>query len=154
MRLPLLPLNNYIFFGAYFVVTSLLKWRFKPDLSLFFYLGGALFGMHLLDLFEQFVFAPQIANEQKFISPLRSMVVQLLLIPVTFFILTSTKSLVGAGCVLFLNLRFLDLQYLAKQDGKLSSWVGKFTQSGVNLTHYLRLISAVFIFQTVIFILI
>jgi len=159
MRLPKLAAYEYLLAGAYLVVTSIVKWRLSPDLWILFYFAGGMIGLHLLDLLEQFLSKQPSMNAVplRTHSPLRSAFMQLLLVPLTFFVVTSTNSLIGAGTVLMLNFHFLYLQHEEKQQGgSLTGWLRNlFDPVDSKTTNwYLYGVTGIFLIESIIFMLI
>ncbi len=152
-----IKLENILYIWAlnYFALSALLHWRLHPDLGLLFYFIGSVIGLHLLSALEYFILST--ANSSiPTKSPLKSIVLQLLLIPVTLFILTSTGSRLGAGIVLQLNLEFLFWQWNTfKKQGTLANWWnGTLTISVKQQQYYLYALAAVFLLETSLFVLI
>lgn len=159
MRIPKLAGYEYLLAGAYLVVTSVVKWRLNPDLWILFYFAGGIIGLHLLDLLEQFLAKQPSMNTLpvRGHSPLRSAFVQLLLVPVTFFVITSTNSLIGAGIVLLLNFHFLFLQHEERQQGgNLTAWLRNLFDPVDDRTvnWYLYGVTGIFLVESIIFMLI
>lgn len=146
-----LPKQLYLYALGYLIATIILHWRLTIDLSLVWYLLGALIGLHLLPVWEYFVFgapAPLIAA----VTPLRSVLVVLLMSVLTFFVITSTKSMFGAGLVLFLSLFLTYIQFQAYKRGELTRWWGNGKPPAPNtLNYYLWAILGVFLFNTILF---
>ena len=146
-----LRLSNSVYVWAlvFFLVTTVLRWRLHPDITILFYYVGAIIGLHMLEIAELIFKAP--------VSPFRTMLMQLVAIIMGLFVLTSSDSRVGAGVVLFLNWRYFYLQYsqyLAQHN--LTSWLGNIKTIDMVRTEkiYLTLICIALIIQTVLFVLI
>ncbi|HCS78654.1 TPA: hypothetical protein DIV55_02825 [Patescibacteria group bacterium] len=159
MRIQKLAAYEYLLAGAYLVVTSIVKWRLSPDLWILFYFAGGMIGLHLLDLLEQFLSKqPSMsAVPLRTHSPLRSSFVQLLLVPITFFVITSTNSLIGAGMVLMLNFHFLYLQHEERQQGgNLTLWLRNIFDpvDARTVNWYLYGMTGIFLAESIIFMLI
>jgi len=100
---------------AYVVVVGLLKWRLKPPVeSVMFLVGGAL-GIYFLDIAELFFNLTP--------SPFRSVVFLGLFAVVSFFVVTSSGSLLASGLVLSLYLTMI-LWQVGEWNvaGNLNSW--------------------------------
>lgn len=143
-------LTNELYLWAllYFVATTLLHWRLTPDLTILLYLTGAVIGLHLLEVMEKVFGGPG--------SPFRSVLCQATLTVMTLFVVTSSGSRLGAGVVLFLNLRYWYLQYNEfRQKKTLVSWFGQNTPlTEKNQQMYLYILTAIFLLETILFILI
>lgn len=149
MKFPFLSSRLYIWAAAYFLITTLIHWRLTIHISIIWYALGAIIGLHLLDLLEQFIFSAKTPLET---SPLRSVVVQGVVTIVSLFVLSSTAYAIGAGVVLFLNMRLLELQYRQWQKTKsLASWFNSPSIPSQTQQRYMRLLIALFIAETFIF---
>lgn len=153
MRLPSISVRTYTISLFYVFGTILFHWLLKFDWRVVFYVIGAFIGLHLFELTEQFVLAKSpVTPEQPVVSPLRSSSVQLLLAVVSVFVLSSTGSSIGAGLVLLMNLRLLDLQYTQFQKtGQLASWLPE-TTPHITQKRYLYAMATLFVIETVLFI--
>lgn len=100
---------------AYLLFVMMIKWLFHPSLdALWFFLGGIL-GMYFLDAAELFFALHP--------SPFRSIVFGTLFAVVTFFVVTSSTSVIGMGLVLSLYLQLLLWQVGEwNMVGNLNSW--------------------------------
>lgn len=101
--------------ALYLVLIGLLKWVIHPSLdAVWFFVGGAI-GIYFLDAAETFfVLHP---------SPFRSIVFGALFAAVSFFVVTSSTSTIGAGLVLSLYLQMLLWQVGEwRIAGNLNSW--------------------------------
>lgn len=100
---------------AYLLVVGLLKWRFKPPLTTLLFLGGGAIGIYFLDISEVFFnLSP---------SPFRSALFMGLFAAVSFFVVTSSGSLLGSGLVLSIYLTLILWQIGEWQmAGNLNSW--------------------------------
>lgn len=141
--------QEYIWALFFFLVTTVLHWQLHPDITILFYYFGAVIGLHLLEIAEAIFKAP--------ISPFRTVLMQLVVIIVSLFVITSSASRLGAGVVLFLNWRYFYLQhsqYLTQHN--LASWFGNIKTSDMIRTEksYLILICTALIVETVLFVLI
>ena len=109
------PLLFLIASVLYLVVLGFLKWQIHPDLSSLYYLTGGLIGVYFLDIAEEF-FAVQP-------SPFRSIVFVVLFVLVSFFIVSSSGSLLATGLVLSLYLSLVLRQVGEWQvNGNLNTW--------------------------------
>lgn len=106
-----------------FVVTSLvyllligfLKWQVRPPVFAVWFLVGGVIGVYFLDAAERFVALTP--------SPFRSIVFLALFVIVSFFVVTSSGSLLASGLVLSLYLSLLLWQLGEWEVAKnLSSW--------------------------------
>lgn len=88
---------------AYLVGAGLLKWQIQPPIWALAYLAGGLLGVYFLDIAEVFF------NLQP--SPFRTIVFQALFILVSFFVVTSSGSLLAIGLVLSVYLTILLRQF-------------------------------------------
>lgn len=138
----------YLWALIYFAATTLFHWRLTPDLTILFYLIGAIIGLHLIELMERIFGGSS--------SPFRNVLFQAVLTVLTLFVVTSSGSRLGAGVVLFLNLRYWYLQYKEFYQKKtLVSWFGQNTPlTEKNQQTYLMILTAIFILETFLFILI
>ncbi len=137
--------------GLYFLLTAILKWGVHPDWLILLYGLGAGVGLMIFEILEQYIFAG--TNETAVSSPLRSGLVQMIIIVVSFFVLTSTGSKLGAGLVLFLQLRLLDLQNSELEKfGSLTHW--SVSSSKQVSLWYLIAVLITFLIETVIFIIV
>ena len=100
---------------SYILVVGLVKWRLAPPMEALVYLAGGLLGIYFLDLAELFF--------KLFPSPFRSVVFQWLFVAVSFFVVTSSGSLLASGLVLSLYLTMILWQAGEwKLAGNLTSW--------------------------------
>ena len=145
-------LNKDVYIAAfiYFIATAVVKWLFHPQLlSIVLYALGALVGLHLLEV-EERVFGGDS-------SPFRTVLAQFVLTVMTFFVITSTNSYIGAGLVLFLNLRYLHLEYSQWQKNKsLASWfqVISIPLTKQNEKTYLYVFLGIFTLESILFLII
>ena len=84
---------------VYLVLVGFLKWQVHPPLSAVWYLTGGVIGIYFLDAAEIFFALTP--------SPFRSVVFLVLFIVVSFFVVTSSGSLLASGLVLSLFLSIL-----------------------------------------------
>lgn len=84
---------------TYFLIVGFLKWRLSPSFPTLLFFTGGMVGMYLLDIAEEFFHLTP--------SPFRSIVFVVGLVLVSFFVVTSTGSMVGAGLVLSLSLTLM-----------------------------------------------
>lgn len=100
---------------SYILVVGLFRWRFKPQLETLMYLGGGILGIYFLDIAEVFFnLSP---------SPFRSMFFVGLFAAVSFFVITSSGSLLASGLVLSLYLSLILWQIGEWQvAGNIDSW--------------------------------
>ena len=137
----------YFYSAGYALITTFLRWRLSPDLSILLYLVGAVIGIHLIVVLEKLL------KTQVF----RSIMVQGLLYIVVFFVISSSNNLFGKGVVIFTNFWFwLVQQQEYRKTGKLTTW----TQT-VNLDfsstltrNYFWALNILLLIQTVLFIIV
>ncbi len=99
----------------YFVIIGLLKWRLSPSAPTLFFFTGAVLGIYFLEIAEE------IFNLKP--SPFRSIVFAVGLVLVSFFVITSTASMLGAGLVLSLSLTLILWQVKEwRTVGNLNQW--------------------------------
>jgi hypothetical protein len=153
MQFPSISVRTYAISFFYVLATMLFHWLLTFDWGVLFYILGAAIGLHLFELTEQFILAKNPATPQQPVaSPLRRNSVQLLLVVVSIFVLSSTGSTIGAGLVLLMNLRLLDLQYTQFQKtGALSGWFPEGTPKTTQ-TWYLYGMAMLFIVETLLFV--
>lgn len=99
----------------YLLVLTLLHWRLSPKLEILFFLAGGILGVYFLDLAEAiFKVSP---------SPFKNVLFQVIFVPFSLFILTSSGSLFGTGLVLsmFLSMLFQEGRELLAQ-GNINRW--------------------------------
>lgn len=85
--------------GGYLLIVALSRWLVRPELDALWFLMGGIIGVYFLEAAEMFfALSP---------SPFRSVVFQVLFSVVTFFVVTSSTSMLGAGLVLSLSLQML-----------------------------------------------
>ena len=143
----LLPREQYIWAGFYFVLTVLLHWKLQLSYTLLWYFLGAVIGLHLVELMDTYLHNKGV---------ILSVLAQGLLFIATFFVLTSSTSLLGKGVVLFLNLRFLYLEHTEyKRTKLLASWFGQeFAIDSKKQVQYMYIVWGVFTFLTLLFVII
>lgn len=98
-----------------FLLIAFLKWKFQPSpYAIWFFVGGAM-GIYFMDVAEAFfALSP---------SPFRSVVFMALFAVVSFFVVTSSGSLLASGLVLSLFLTLLMWQWGEWHlSGNLLSW--------------------------------
>ncbi|MBI2405172.1 hypothetical protein HYV22_03270 [Candidatus Gottesmanbacteria bacterium] len=83
----------------YFLIVGFLKWRLSPSFPTLLFFTGGMVGMYLLDSAEEFFHLTP--------SPFRSIVFVIGFALVSFFVVTSTGSMVGVGLVLSLSLTLI-----------------------------------------------
>lgn len=99
----------------YFVVVGFLKWQLSPSFPTLLFFTGGMVGMYLLDSAEEFFHLTP--------SPFRSIVFVVGFVLVSFFVVTSTGSMVGAGLVLSLSLTLMLWQTAEwRVAGNLNRW--------------------------------
>ena len=84
---------------GYLVIVGILKWRVHPPLETLWYVAGGLLGIYFLDAAELFFSLSP--------SPFRSIVFAALFAIVSFFVVTSSGSLLATGLVLSVYLELL-----------------------------------------------
>ncbi|MBI3385707.1 hypothetical protein HY031_01335 [Candidatus Gottesmanbacteria bacterium] len=109
------PFLFVLFSLAYLLVVGLLKWWFKPPVASLMFLGGGFVGIYFLDLAELFFNLTP--------SPFRSVLFLGLFAIVSFFVVTSSGSLLASGLVLSIFLTMIFWQAGEWQvNGNLDSW--------------------------------
>lgn len=109
------PLLFFILSLGYIILIGFLKWQVHPPVFALWFLVGGLIGVYFLDVAEQFVALTP--------SPFRSIVFLALFVIVSFFVVTSSGSLLASGLVLSLYLSLLLWQLGEWEVAKnLSSW--------------------------------
>lgn len=99
----------------YLLVLGFLKWQINPTLDSLYYLIGGVIGIYFLDIAEEFFAVSP--------SPFRSTVFAALFILVSFFIVSSSGSMIATGLVLSLYLTLVLWQLGEWQiNGNLNSW--------------------------------
>jgi hypothetical protein len=145
-RKLILTKDAYISGTLYFLLTVLLHWRTKPDLGILFYLVGSIIGMHMLEFVE---------NSFKFeANTFRSALMQIVLIPLSLFVITSSGNPISKGIVLLLNLRLFELQRIEyAKTGNLTNWFGSNADMNSHTYKiYLYLIGGMLGLETLVFI--
>lgn len=155
MRFPHISPRVYAIAILYVFGTILFHWLLKFDWGILWYAIGAGIGLHLFELTEQFILANNQPPQGLSVpSSLRNNMVQLLVVIVTLFVISSTGSKIGAGIVLLLNLRLLDLQYDEyKKTGQLASWFTS-TTAKTSQQWYLYSMGFLFLLETLLFVFI
>ena len=109
------PLFFVVLSLGYLIIVGFLKWKISPPVVAAFYLAGGIFGIYFLDVAEVFF----ILNP----SPFRSVIFQWLFVATSFFVVTSSGSLLASGLVLSLYLTMILWQLGEwKIAHNLSSW--------------------------------
>lgn len=102
---------------GYALGVGILKWKIAWPPGAFLYFGGAVLGVYFLDAAEVFFALTP--------SPFRSIIFMAAYAVVSFFVVTSSGSMLGAGLVLSLYLSLLLWQVGELQiKGNLNSWYG------------------------------
>lgn len=132
---------------VYLLLVGFLKWRIRPPVGALWYVSGGLLGIYFLDIAEAlFAVNP---------SPFRSVVFQALFAVVSFFVVTSSSSLLASGLVLSLYLTIVLWQLGEwKITGSLANWYRTMVpapQAKVQLWIFLAFL-AVFLIETLLFI--
>lgn len=131
----------------YILVVSAIKWWIHPTISTLFFLTGATVGLYFLDIAEV-VFSVHP-------SPFRTIVFVTLFAVVSFFVITSSGSMLAIGLVLSIFLTILLWQLgewaLLKN---LNSWYGMLADPiPVSVQRIVLYVSAIiFLIETIIFI--
>ncbi len=100
---------------VYFLLIGFAKWRFAPSIPTLLFFTGAVIGMYLLNIAEEFFHLSP--------SPFRSIVFMAGFVLVSLFMVTSTGSLLGTGLVLSVYLTLLFWQLAEwKEKGNLNRW--------------------------------
>ena len=132
---------------VYLALIGFLKWGIQPPVDAIYYAGGALLGIFFLDIAEVFFnLAP---------SPFRSIVFVAGFAVVSFFVISSSDSLLGKGLVLSLYLTLILWQLGEWQvRGNLESWYRMVSGSVSIQTQQLILVGflALFLFETYLFV--
>lgn len=126
----LLPIRLYVFAFILLAISIAIKWKLKVDITVLFYCVGAIIGLHLFDSVERYI--SQTSDSLISASPLRNIVVQWGLLIITFFVLTSSQSILGKGVILFLNVRLVYMQQMLAREHTLVSW---FQQAKIEISH-------------------
>lgn len=109
------PLVFIIASLVYLVLVGFLKWAFTPPLAGLWFMAGALLGIYFLDAAEAFFHLTP--------SPFRSIVFAGGFVLVSFFVVTSSGSLLASGLVLSLYLTMILWQIGEwRVAGNLDSW--------------------------------
>ncbi len=104
-----------LFHLVYFFLIGFAKWRLSPSIPTLLFFTGAVIGMYLLNIAEEFFHLSP--------SPFRSIVFMAGFVLVSLFMVTSTGSLLGTGLVLSLYLTLLFWQLAEwKERGNLNRW--------------------------------
>lgn len=132
---------------GYLVLVGVLKWGIRPGVEAIYFAAGGLIGVYFLDVAEIFFKLTP--------SPFRSSVFAAGFAVVSFFIISSTDSLLGKGLVLSLYVTIL-LWQIGEWHlrGNLDSWY-KMIAGGVTVQtqHWIMLaLAAIFLVETYIFI--
>jgi len=100
---------------SYILLTGFIKWTVRPPLEALWYLLGGFLGVYFLDLAEEFFrLSP---------SPFRTIVFTAGFALVSFFVVTSSGSLLAIGLVLSLYLTIILWQLGERQvKGNLDEW--------------------------------
>lgn len=99
----------------FLALTAFLKWGIAPPIDAIYYMSGALLGVFFLDIAEVFFNLTP--------SPFRTIVFVAGFAVISFFVISSTDSLLGKGLVLSLYLTLLLWQVGEWQvRGNLESW--------------------------------
>lgn len=149
MLKPLQDRELYIWAIIFFVITTVLHFRFQFNLGILWYGVGALIGLHLLPMMEL-----ALKTEP---SPLRTILAQIVIVPLTFFVLTTSVFVLGKGVILFLNLVFVYLQYKEfKTKGSFVNWMRQLQMlpPPAKQQFYLYIIATIFIVESLLFILV
>lgn len=93
------PLLFLIISFVYLVGVGFLKWQIRPPVWALSYLVGGLLGVYFLDIAEVFFNLTP--------SPFRTMTFQALFVLVSFFVVTSSGSLLASGLVLSIYLTLI-----------------------------------------------
>lgn len=96
------PLIFLIISLVYVVGSGLLRWRIHPPVWALAYVVGGVLGVYFLDIAEVFFHVTP--------SPFRTIVFQALFVLVSFFVVTSSGSLLATGLVLSMYLTMLLLK--------------------------------------------
>lgn len=132
--------------SIYLLVLILWHWGLQPNLGMVFFVAGGLLGIYFLDLADAlFALSP---------SPFKNVLFQVIFVPFTLFVLTSSGSLFGTGLVLSIFLSMIYSQWLTyRQNGNLNSWFGVIKREILvkNQQIYLWVISGLFIILSLLF---
>ncbi len=100
---------------VFVLLASLIKWHFGYHPQMVLFVVGSALGLFLLEIAEGLFVQKQ--------SIFRTLITEMVFIPLSFFVITSSTGLVGKGLVLAFLLRILTEQvYEYRQTKKLSSW--------------------------------
>jgi len=109
------PVFFFLISIVYLLILGFLKWQIHPTPATLYFLAGGLIGVYFLDIAEEFFGVTP--------SPFRSIVFAVLFVLVSFFIVTSSGSLLATGLVLSLYLSLVLWQLGEWQiNGNLNSW--------------------------------
>ncbi len=144
-----------IFTLIYFLILTVFHWGLHPTWEIPFFLAGGLFGIIFLDLAEAvFKMSPLTATESTN-SPFKNVLVQVVFVPLSFFVISSSGSFFGVGLVLSVYLSMLYWQRLAfKETGNFNSWfwVIKTEISFKTQQIYLYVMAGIFAFLSLLFV--
>lgn len=141
------PLLFLLITLAYLVGVGLLKWRLRPPIESVMYLVGGLVGIYFLDIAEIFFDLTP--------SPFRTILFTGLFVVVSFFVVTSSGSLLATGLVLSLYLTMILWQAGEwRMTGSLNSWYRMVAGPVTRATQRTMLIVFVVIFLTETFLFI
>jgi hypothetical protein len=100
---------------GYLIFIGFLKWGFKPPVQALWYIAGGILGIFFLDLAEAFFRLTP--------SPFRSIIFSGAFAGVSFFVVTSSGSMVAIGLVLSLYLTLVLWQIGEwRLNGNIASW--------------------------------
>ncbi|MFH0864355.1 MAG: hypothetical protein V1858_04710 [Candidatus Gottesmanbacteria bacterium] len=153
----------------YLLLLIFMRWRFHPTLDIFFFLAGGIFGIQFLDLAEV-IFkdlsvkavpssippaepASIIGTQEK--SSFRNVLCQVVFVPLSLFMITSSGSLFGTGLVLSVFLSMLYWQWQEySTSGKIASWFWVIKTEIDQKTQqiYLAIMGGIFILLSLLFV--
>jgi len=138
----------------YLIIVSAFHWSLHPTLEIPFFLSGGLLGVVFLDLVEA-VFRTSPLGSTDEHPPFKNVLVQVVFVPFSFFVMTSSCSLFGVGLVLSMFLVMLYRQTLElKERGNLDSWfwVIKTEVSLKTQQIYWAVMAGIFVFLSLLFV--
>ncbi len=120
-----------------------------------FFLAGGLLGVIFLDLIEAVFKLSPMTDPESQNSAFKNVLVQVVLVPFSLFVMTSSGSLFGVGLILSLFLSMLYRQRLEfRATGNLNSWfwVIKTEITPKNQQIYLMVMAGIFVFLSFLFV--
>lgn len=154
--------DRELFFASviYLIILIILRWRIYPTLDIVFFLVGGILGSQFLDLAEIFFrdlssSKNPLSSLQQEHSSLKNVLSQVVLVPLSLFVLTSSGSLFGTGLVLSILFSMLYRQWQEYQaNGNIKSWLWVIKSEIDQKTQqlYLAVMAGVFILLSLLFV--